>query len=376
MSAKTNVSQLRIARELGVSQALVSMALNGKRRLIGEDSYRRIWDHALKIGYRPKGMQLAGDRGLVTNVGFILRAGVRLHTQSQFWSHVQHGFHMGLLVRGYQSVFFGSEDELSVSAVQEKLRRHQQFGVAVLGQVDERFVRAIKAAQPNLVTVSMSYPGLCHSVMPNEKQAVSLLVQHLAELGHRRFAWIGGDRGLDYNQRRHNALVEALRHHELELSDKFTVDVECGDRLGGWTATEIMLGQVARKSFPTAWICANGQIARGVINCLTRSGWRVPEAVSVVAIDATGACEEEFPRITGAHTDPEKVGLVAAELLVKNTKAGDEDLRDVVLPSRLTVRETSAEAVQDPAFLDPGMVPIRACKPPREERQPARTRCS
>ena len=42
----------RIARDLDVSQALVSMVLNGKRQNINPDSYQRIWDHALKIGYR------------------------------------------------------------------------------------------------------------------------------------------------------------------------------------------------------------------------------------------------------------------------------------------------------------------------------------
>ena len=82
MSKKDAISQQRIARDLGVSQALVSMVLNGKRANISDDSYRRIWDHALKTGYRPKGMQINGNNVLITNVGFILRRGLRLHTQT------------------------------------------------------------------------------------------------------------------------------------------------------------------------------------------------------------------------------------------------------------------------------------------------------
>ena len=188
MKRKESVSQQRIAHDLGVSQALVSMVLNGMRQNISADSYRRIWDHALKIGYRPKGMQLNGDGALVTNVGFILRSGLRLHTQSSFFSHVQHGLHTGLLTRGYHSVFLGSEDDLGVRTVQQKLRENQVFGLAVLGQVDVKFLQAIKAVQPNLVAVSVSYPGICHSVMANEEQALSFLVEHLTELGHRRVA--------------------------------------------------------------------------------------------------------------------------------------------------------------------------------------------
>jgi LacI family transcriptional regulator len=345
VSRKETVSQQRIARDLGVSQALVSMVLNGKRENINPTSYRRIWDYALKIGYRPKGMQLEGNRGQITNVGFVLRAGVRLHTQTQFWSHVQHGLHAHLLEHGYHSLFLGSEDDLGVRSVQARLRQNPLFGLAVLGQVEEKFLKAIKAVQPNLVAISVSYPGLCHSVMPNEKQALGLLVDHLTELGHRRFAWLGGDRGFLYNTRRYAELIRAMDLHNLKLPDKFTINVEGGDRIEGWKAAQTLLAQISRRSFPTAWVCSNGLMARGVLNCLTQNGWRVPQEISVVTVDATRICEEEHPQITGAHSDPERIGTAAAELLLKQADASDEILSDVILPSRLTVRETSAKAV-------------------------------
>lgn len=336
-----NISQQRIARDLGVSQALVSLVLNGKRENISEDSYQRIWTHALKIGYRPKGMQMPVNHKPSTSVGFILRAGVQLHTQSNFFSHVQHGLHAGLLAQGYHSMFLGSENELVIGSVREVLKRHPLFGVAILGQVSEEFIKAIKEVQPNVVTISVSFPGLCHSVMPNEKQAIDQLVSHLTELGHREFVWIAGDKGLDYNMRRHAGLVDALAARGLKLARKFSLDVESGDRLGGWKAAELLVEQISRKNFPTACVCGNGSTARGVVNCLIQKGWRVPEQISVVAIDATRICVEEHPQITGSHADPEKIGMTAAELLLRNDDSKDGILSDVILPSRLTIRETT-----------------------------------
>jgi LacI family transcriptional regulator len=277
-------------------------------------------------------------------VGFILRSGLRFHTQGSFFSHAQHGLHVGLLKRGYRSVFLGSEEDLGVRTVQQRLRQSPVFGLAVLGQVDLEFLKAAQAIQPNLVIISASHPGICHSVMPNDRQSLGLLVEHLIELGHRRFAWMAGDKGLHYNLRRHQALVEALSLHNLKLADRFSVNVEAGDRQDGWKAGGILLSRISRKDFPTAWVCANGLIARGAINLLTQEGWRVPEEISVVAVDATRVCEEEYPQITGAHADPEKAGVTAAELLLKRADSGDESLMDVYLPSRLTVRETSAKA--------------------------------
>lgn len=340
---RQNISQQRIARDLGLSQALVSLALNGKRENISEESYQRIWNHALKIGYRPKGMQLTGHRSPATSVGFILRAGLRLDTQSNFFSHVQHGLHAGLLARGYHSLFLGSEDGLGLRELQQILRRHQLFGVAILGQVGVEFIKAIKAVQPNVVAISVSYPGLCHSVMPNEKQAIEQLVDHLTGRGHRQFAWIGGDKGLDYNLRRRAGLASALEARGLKLAPKFSVDVETGDRLAGWKAADILHGKISKHSFPTACVCGNGSVARGFINCLMQKGWRVPEQISVVAIDATRLCVEEHPQITGAHADPEKIGLTAAELLLRSAHEKDGSLSDVILPAHLTIRETSGK---------------------------------
>ena len=341
-SKREGVSQQRIARDLGVSQALVSLVLNGKRENISEESYQRIWSHALKMGYRPKGMRLNAEQ-TQSGVGFILRAGVRLHTQSNFFSHVQHGLHLGLLAQGCHSVYLGSEDDPGPRAAQQLLRELKFCGVAVLGQVSQKFIQAIKSVQPNVVLVSYTYPGLCHSVMPNETQAIGQLVSHLTDLGHRQFAWIGGDKGYDYNRRRRAGLAEALAARGLNLERKFTVEVETGDRLAGWKAAEIFLSQTSSKNRPTACVCVNGSVARGFLNGLVQRGWRVPAQMSVVAIDATRLCEEEHPQITGSHSDPEKIGSTAAELLLKGATENDGVLSDVVLPARLTVRETSGK---------------------------------
>jgi len=48
--SRKKVSQQKIAEDLGVSQALVSLALNGRKDGIGPDTYKRIWEHAISLG--------------------------------------------------------------------------------------------------------------------------------------------------------------------------------------------------------------------------------------------------------------------------------------------------------------------------------------
>jgi LacI family transcriptional regulator len=344
-----SISQQRIARDLGVSQALVSLVLNGKRENISDDSYQRIWQYAVKRGYRPKGMQANGNALTVNSVGFILRAGLRLYTQSNFFSHIQHGLHATLQDRGYSSVFLGAEDTLSRQSLKQELQRSNLFGLVIMGEVNEAFVRTCRAVQKNVVAVSAAYPGLCHSVMPNERQALDLLVEHLTELGHTDIAWLGGNTALQHNATRRAALVQALWQRRLALADEFAVDVPQGDRLDGRQAAEILLERNSRRRLPTAWVCLNGLMARGAINYLTQLGLRVPDQISVVAVDATRICLEEHPQITGANADPEKMGAKAAELLLQAANQKDEALLDVMLPAQLTVRETTSCPEPKPA---------------------------
>jgi LacI family transcriptional regulator len=337
------ISQQKIASDLGVSQALVSLVLNGKKENISEDSYERIWKYAVRRGYRPKGMQTNGNHLLTPNAGFILRAGLRLYTQSNFFSHVQHGLHAALGELGCNTLFLGAEDDLDPDALTQRLERDQIFGLVIMGEVAERFLRRIRIPRHNIVSVSACYSGLCHSVMPNDRQSLELLVQDLFEAGHRRFAWLGGNKGLKQNGIRRLAMEAALEAKGLELDPDFVLDFSSGDRLDGRRAAQTILERAGRKGTPTAWICLNALMARGALNYLTQQGWQIPGQISVAAVDCTRVCVEEHPQITGANADPEKMGEKAGELLLQSRNSEEEALSDIVLPSKLTTRETTGQ---------------------------------
>ncbi|MCU0794168.1 MAG: LacI family transcriptional regulator [Opitutaceae bacterium] len=342
-TATPKISQQRIARDLGLSQALVSMVLNGRTEGISEESYRRIWDHALGLGYQPKGMRApsSGDATKQIHVGFILRAGLALHTQSNYFSHIQHGLHEALQERGISTLFLGTEDKLSETAFRSTIEtRRSLFGVVVMGEVKPAFLKQIKQLCPRVVAVSISYPGQCHSVQSNENQSLDLLVEHLAELGHRRFAWLGGNRALMRHEDRYRAFRAALRSRDIAFDERWALLHDSADRIEGRQLAEQFLARKAAR--PTALVCYNGLMARGAINLLLARGVRIPEDLSVVAIDATRICTEEHPLLTAASADPEIMGRKTAELLLSASGAPDEIYLDAALPSRLTLRETTA----------------------------------
>jgi LacI family transcriptional regulator len=337
------ISQQRIAKDLGLSQALVSMVLNGRKEGISEESYRRIWEHAIGLGYQPKGMRIPpnGSGARQIHVGFVLRSGLALHTQSNYFSHIQHGLHEALQERGISTLFLGTEEKLNETAFRlTRETRQSLLGLVVMGEVKPAFLKAIKSLCPRVVAVSISYPGQCHSVQSNEAQSLDLLVEHLVGLGHRRFGWIGGNRGLQRHEDRYRAFRAALKARDIAFDENWALLEDNADRHEGRLLAEGFLARRGRR--PTALVCYNGLMARGAVNLLLARGIDIPRELSVVAVDATRICTEEHPHITAASADPEAMGRKTAELLLGASGEPDEVYLDAALPSRFTLRETTA----------------------------------
>lgn len=350
MAPRKKISQQKIAADLGVSQALVSLALNGRKEGIGPDTYKRIWEHAISLGYQPKGMKFEQSprEARQRQVAFVLRSGLNIHTQGSYFSHVLHGLHTALAERGIATVFLGSEDTLT----KERLRQffhtgHGLQGVALLGEMRPAFLHQLRQHEKRLVAVSARHTGLCHSVVGNEPQALEALVAHLAGLGHQRIGWLGGNVGLGRHEARYQAYLAALKQAGLAAEARYAISLKQGDRAEGTQAMLKALGHLKRKDFPTAFITYNIQMAIGAVQALQREGLRVPEHCSVAAADFSPLAQQESPTITAAGSDAEKLGRAAAKLITDSTGEEDESFHDLILPSQLFAGASTGPARPD-----------------------------
>lgn len=346
MPRPKKVSQTQLARELGISQALVSLVLNGRRQGINAETYDRIWAHAVKRGYHPKGMHLASSPAAqARQVGIILRAPLRLNTPTVYFGHVQHGLHTAIDAREFTTVFLGAEDQLDA----EKLKRvfgpaHGFRGIVLVGEVTRAFLDQLRRFNLPIVAVSARYPGLCHSVLGNEPQALESLVEHLHQRGHRRFGWLGGNVGLGRHEARLQALGAALARFDLTLDPRYTVKLKDGERADGADAAHALVGFAKRKDFPTAFIAYNTLMSAGAVREFERSGLHVPGDVSVASADFSPIATDSTPRLTAAGSNPEKLGEAAAKLVLEGPAGADEGFTDLMLPAQLFVGETTGPA--------------------------------
>ncbi|MCH6258467.1 LacI family transcriptional regulator [Puniceicoccaceae bacterium K14] len=334
------ISQTQIAKELGFSQALVSMALNGRKDDISESTYKAIWNYALQHGYSPRGMRMdtANNTAAATTIGYILRSPLKLATKSNFFSHIHQGLYDYLDSRNIKTVFLGSEDDIVKETEQNKLSLPLSVkGIAIMGEVKPILFDSLTKLNKPIAYIAARKSGYCHSVLSNEARSAEFLVDHLISLGHRNFAWIGGNRNSSRFKDRLSQIQDSLRKHGIELQDEFIACQEGADRKEGNNAAKKILEATDTNRIPSAWICLNGLMARGAINRLYQSGYKVGEDISVAAFDMTNVCTEEDPSITCSGADPEQMGAEAARILMTAINGETNAFSDITLPSTLRV---------------------------------------
>jgi LacI family transcriptional regulator len=146
-----------------------------------------------------------------------------------------------------------------------------------------------------------------------------------------------------------NAIKSALHLRKIDIDPKFCIEAPSGDRREGGQVAQSLLKASEGDELPTAWICFNGVMARGVVGHLSSEGLRVAEDISVVAFDGTRVCEEEHPTLTAASTSPELMGRVAAELLLQIENSEQNRFVDSVLAAELNCRESTGPVHPSPS---------------------------
>jgi len=333
-------SQRQIAEETGLSQALVSLVLNGKQEGVAKESQRKIWESAERLGYRTTHSHRPFDGTQIQTIGYVLRDPLRLASTSNFFSEVHEGLDQYLSGSLARTTFLGSESDLHLRPLKEIVDRDPGFrGIVIMGEIQNEAIDLLLNLKCPLVYISARAPGVCHSINANEVAAAELAVSHLLHLGHHKFAYLGSQTPTSRTQERRNAFFNAIRRSDSNAEVIVEVSHQQADRKFGWgMAQELLKKPINERG--TAWVCVGGLIARGALDALTHHPDYPESPITLISLDQTQICSSESPSITAVGTNPHLLGKEAGKLLLGLTQ-NDEIQRDLALPASLQVGNSS-----------------------------------
>jgi len=314
-----------VAKVSGVHVSTVSRTFSAPH-LVNPATRARVLDCAEQLGYRPNRAARALITGRTHNIGLIV-------------ADIANPF-FPPLIKAAESHARGRDYHVFVADTNEDATVEEELVLALAKQVDgvllcsprmsntqiERLSRDVP-----LVVVNRPVPGLPAVVM-DVAQGARLAVEHLAELGHRHIALLGGPRGSWTNREIRRSATIAARAAGIELT---VLGPNPPTEDGGWNQAEA----VARTG-ATAVLAYNDLMAVGLIEGLEKVGLSVPTQVSVVGIDDTALSRRIRPMLTTVATPTAAAGRAAVDMLL----AHGDDRRTtalVTLATELVVRDSS-----------------------------------
>ena len=316
-----------VARKAGVHPATASRALNDDTRaLVNEETAERVSLAAEELDYRPNPIA----RGLKTNRSYTIGVLIPDLTNPLF-PPILRGIEDRLEEAGYTALIANTDNDPERELLDTQAMRARQVDgiITATARRDHGGLDEMLAAGLDLVLVNRWLPGVPISAATgDDRKGQRMAIEHLAELGHRRIAYLAGP--LDYSTGldRHDAFLETVRELDLE-SDPALVHVS-----EAFTEAE---GAIA---------AGNDLLALGCLDALAERAIDCPGRISVVGFNDMPFAGRFQPPLTTIRIPHYEIGTAAAELMLEQLQDESEGPRHVRLEPALVVRESTAEPLR------------------------------
>ncbi|MEA5078211.1 MAG: LacI family DNA-binding transcriptional regulator [Anaerolineaceae bacterium] len=332
MTTSKSSSTIRdVARLAGVSVATISRYLNHTAPLAA-DTEERVQRAMDELNFTPHSVarNLATHR--TNNIGLVVE-----NIGGDFFTP---------LLDGIVSVTQKNNLNLLIfTSTQSNLTQTNHLGpgntdglLVFVDALDPSALRELHHRGHPIVLIQQSAPlGLAiPSVSIENKAGARNLVDHLIEAhGRRRIVFLRGPEGNEDSDWREGGYRESLTQHGLAVEDELIANGDY-DRFVAMEAVRKLIAQHVQFD---AIFAADDESALGALQALKEAGLDVPGQVSLVGFDDQRITPFLTPPLTTVHAPTDRVGVIAAECILKLINKEPVDLVNL-LPTEIVVRNS------------------------------------
>lgn len=324
-----------VAEKAGVSIASVSRVINGT--VARGDTEERVWKAIKELDFQPnsaaralkvrKSEQICLSFDDLANPAYVMMTrGVgqalgttdyRLVLSSAFSSVEEIVKHLETMGRGFA-------DGLIISPIYS----------------DPRITKLLSRLQIPFVVVGTLPNGLdADNVWVDSSAGVATAVEHLKSTGRKKLAFLNGPIATNPGKKRLAAFEKALNANSLKFLDSNIIQAEAFSPEAAYSAIKDF-GKI--NEFDSV-VCANDQLAAGLMKFCFEKNIEIPKDIAVVGIDNTDLASLMRPTLTSIDLHAEQRGVIAANLMLERLSNPERPTQKVIVEPTLVIRESTRQ---------------------------------
>jgi LacI family transcriptional regulator len=332
-----------VARRAAVSTATVSRVVQGQDR-VREATRMRVQRAIDELGYVPDGAAQSLSRRRKDIIGM---ACIGREEAGQDDIEAECLLYYDQVQRGVQAPIRDSQRLLLITFMRAGEAGEPEL-IPLSGKVDgiivgegsaaSRYIQRLAARLPVVVIAGTPVAQAADVVAADNFSGAAAVIIHLiAGHGRRRLFHVGGPPDSPDAIQRRLALDHVLRGRpqcQLTGSVQGTFTVRSGERAG-----QDLLAR-HRAALPDAVVCANDQMAIGVLRALTAAGVRVPDEIAVTGFDDLYPARLADPPLTTVRQPMHLLGERACARLLDRIAGPSMSPSVQLLPTELVLRSS------------------------------------
>ena len=248
------------------------------------------------------------------NIGVLFADQANNGLKQDYFAGILDSFKKTVEAKGYNISFLNcckENENRKTYLEQAKYRNFDGIVIACIEYDDAEVVELLNSGIP-IVTVDQEIDNI-QAVKSDNVEGIKKLVRYLAEMGHKRIAFITGDDNT-VTQIRVKGFLEICEEMGIQVPDEYILKSQYRNMRKATYQTEQLL---KLENPPSCILYSDDYAAIGGINVLHARGMEIPEDISVTGYDGIDILSQYEPRLTTVRQNTEKIGQVAAEKLIE-----------------------------------------------------------
>ena len=326
-----------VARSCGLSISTVSKVFNGYPD-ISEVTRRQVMEAAHEIGYRPNALARALKTNRSYNLGVLFVDENISGLMHPFFAAVLNAFKGEAETWGYDITFINHNIGTMEMTYLEHCRYRNVDGVC-LACVDFYSAEVAELVNSDIPCVTIDHMfNNRPCIISDNLNGIRMLVDRAVALGHRRIAYIHGQRNSSVTENRIRGFYRAMEANGLAVPEGYVIQGRYDDidHIRG-----DLLALLGRPDRPSCVLLPDDASYFGALDTLREQCLRVPEDISVAGYDGIRSTQAVHPRLTTVSQDSAAMGRQAALRLIDRIDHPNTAISDpVLIPATLVEGES------------------------------------